>query len=147
MPPVTTGTVVVFALILAALVLFVTEWLPPDMTAIAVLVSLVVLQPFTNVPLEAALAGFASPAVLTILAMYVLSEGVRKTGLVERFGAYLAEVTHGSERRLLGATVGTTGVAAGFINNTPVVAVFIPMIRDLADDAGVSPSKLLLPLS
>jgi di/tricarboxylate transporter len=147
MPPVTTGTVVVFALILAALVLFVTEWLPPDMTAVAVLVSLVVLEPFTNVPLEAALAGFASPAVLTILAMYVLSEGVRKTGLVERFGAYLAEVTHGSERRLLGATVGTTGVAAGFINNTPVVAVFIPMIRDLADDAGVSPSKLLLPLS
>ncbi len=147
MPPVTSGMLVVFALIFLALLMFVTEWLPPDMTALAVLVGLVVLQPFTGVPLEAALSGFASPAVLTILAMYALSEGVRKTGLVERLGAYLAKVTRGSERRLLGATVGTTGIAAGFINNTPVVAVFIPMIRGLADDAGVSPSKLLLPLS
>ncbi len=136
-----------FGLILLALTLFVTERLAPDMTAIGVLVALVVLQPYTGVPLEAALAGFASPAVVTILAMYALSEGVRKTGVVERLGTYLAAVTGGNERRLLGATVGTTGVTAGFINNTPVVAVFIPMIRELADDAGVSPSKLLLPLS
>ena len=144
-PPV--GTLVVFALVAVALVLFVTETVPPDITAVAVLVALAVLQPWTGVRATEAIQGFASTATVTIIAMYILSEGVQQTGVVERLGVALARVTRGDERRLLTATVGTTGVAAGIINNTPVVAVFIPMITGLADRAGLSPSKLLLPLS
>ncbi|MFC7097593.1 SLC13 family permease [Halobaculum marinum] len=141
------GMLVVFALVAVALVLFVTETVPPDITAIAVLVALAVLQPWTGVRATDAIQGFASTATVTIIAMYILSEGVQQTGIVERLGVALARVTRGDERRLLTATVGTTGVAAGIINNTPVVAVFIPMITGLADRAGLSPSKLLLPLS
>jgi len=145
--PPSPGMVLVFALILVALFLFVTERLPTDTTALAVLVSLVVFEPWTGVTAPEALAGFASPATLTIVAMYMLSEGIQRTGLVERLGAILGVVTGGNERRLLGATVGTTGLAAGVVNNTPIVAVFIPMITDLAGRYGLSPSKLLLPLS
>ena len=147
LPPVTSGMLLVFGLILVALVLFVTEAIPSDITAIGILVALAVLEPFTGVPAGDAISGFASPATITIVAMYVLSEGVQKTGIVERLGVYLARVTRGDERRLLAATVGTTGVSAGIVNNTPVVAVFIPMIAGLADRARISPSKLLLPLS
>jgi di/tricarboxylate transporter len=139
--------VLVFALILVALLLFVTELLPSDTTALAVLVSLVVLEPWTGVATADALSGFASPATLTIVAMYMLSEGVQRTGLVGRLGAILGRITHGSERKLLGTIVGTTGLAAGVVNNTPIVAVFIPMITDLAGRYGLSPSKFLLPLS
>jgi di/tricarboxylate transporter len=146
-PPLTTPVLVIFALIAVALVLFVTETLPPDVTAIAVLVSLAVLEPFTEVPAADAIGGFASPATVTIMAMYILSEGVQETGLVEWIGGKLARLTRGSESRLLTATVGVSGTAAGFINNTPVVAVFIPMITRLAEDSRISPSKLLLPLS
>ncbi|WP_423751087.1 SLC13 family permease [Salinirarus marinus] len=147
LPAVTTGMLVVFGLILVALVLFVTELIPNDITAIGVLVSLAVLKPFTGVPAQDAITGFASPATITIVAMYILSEGVQRTGVVERLGVYLARLTRGDETRLLGATVGTTGIAAGVVNNTPVVAVFIPMITGLAERARISPSKLLLPLS
>jgi len=79
--------------------------------------------------------------------MYMLSAGIQQTGLVQRLGVYLADLTNGSETRALAATIGTTGPIAGFINNTPVVAVFIPMISDLAEQSKLSPSKLLLPLS
>ncbi|AZH24067.1 SLC13 family permease [Haloplanus aerogenes] len=141
------GMVLVFALVLVALVLFVTERLPNDTTALAVLVSLVVFEPWTGVTAAEAISGFASPATLTIVAMYMLSEGIQRTGLVERLGTMLGEATGGNERKLLGATVGTTGLAASVVNNTPIVAVFIPMITDLAGRYGLSPSKLLLPLS
>ncbi len=142
-----TGALVVFGLVAVALVLFVTEWLPSDITAIAILVSLAALEPLTGVPTEDALRGFASPAVVTIIAMYILSAGVQETGVVDWLGARLARATRGDGRRLLGATLGSTGFAAGVVNNTPVVAVFIPMISNLAGDEGISPSKFLLPLS
>lgn len=142
-----TGTLVVFGLIAAALVLFVTEAIPNDITAIGIVVALAALEPWTGVSARGAISGFANTATVTIVAMYMLSAGINGTGLVERLGIRLASVTRGSETRALAATVLTTGPIAGFVNNTPVVAVFIPMITDLADQSGVSPSKLLMPLS
>ncbi|MBX0323733.1 SLC13 family permease [Halomicroarcula sp. F13] len=147
MAALSTGALVVFALVAVALTLFVTEWLPPDMTAVAVLVSLAVLEPYTGVPAREAIAGFASPAVVTIVVMYILSAGVEQAGVVDWLGARLAALTGGDERRLLAAIVGTTGVSAGFVNNTPIVAVFIPLVTGLSERYGISPSKLLLPLS
>ncbi|WP_324758882.1 SLC13 family permease [Haloarcula montana] len=147
MPPLSMDTLVVFALVAVALVLFVTEWLPPDITAIGVLVALVALEPYTHVPPREAILGFASPAVVTILAMYILSAGVEQAGVVDWLGAKLADLTGGDEGRLLAAIVGTTSVSAGFVNNTPIVAVFIPLVTGLSDRYGISPSTLLMPLS
>ncbi|MFB6301059.1 MAG: SLC13 family permease [Halobacteriales archaeon] len=147
LPPISTGAAIVFGLIFLALVLFVTEWIPTDITAVGIIVSLVIFEPWTGISGREAISGFASPATITIVAMYMLSAGIQKTGLVQRLGVYMARVTRGSETRVLAATVGSTGPIAGIINNTPVVAVFIPMISDLADASHISPSKLLLPLS
>jgi di/tricarboxylate transporter len=146
-PTMTTGALVVFGLIVVALVLFVTEVLPTDVTALGILVTLALLEPVTNLSTREAISGFASPATVTVLAMFVLSAGVQRTGIVSLVGVHIARYTRESESRLLAATVGVTGVVAGVINNTPVVAVFIPMIKDLCEDAGISPSRLLLPLS
>ncbi len=144
---VSTGAAVVFALIGVALVLFVSEIIPNDVTAIGIMFALAALEPWTQVGPRGAISGFANTATITIVAMYMLSAGIQSTGLVQRLGIHLATFTKGSEKRALAATVGTTGPIAGFINNTPVVAVFIPMISDLAKKSGISPSKLLLPLS
>ena len=144
---VSTGALVVFGLIAVALVLFVTEAIPNDTTAIGIVVALAALEPWTGITTRGAISGFANTATITIVAMYMLSAGINNTGIVERLGLHLARLTRGSESRVLAATVLTTGPVAGFINNTPVVAVFIPMVTDLADQSGVSPSKLLMPLS
>ncbi|WP_324665124.1 SLC13 family permease [Haloarcula sediminis] len=159
----------VFALILAALVLFATELVPVDVTAIAVMVALLSAEPVTATfvdlgllaeplyvlhqpgddvsPLAQGLSGFASTATITVLAMFILSDGVQRTGIVQLLGAKLTTLTGDSETRQLGATVGLVGPISGFINNTAAVAILLPMVTDIAHEGNISPSKLLLPLS
>ncbi|WP_226023595.1 SLC13 family permease [Halomicrobium salinisoli] len=160
---------VVFALVLASLVLFATERVPVDVTAIGVMVTLLLVEPVTEVaadagllgspiyvlhqpgdgvsPVSVGLSGFSSTATITVLAMFVLSAGVQRTGVVQLLGSKIAGLTGDSEFRQLGATVGIVGPISGFINNTAAVAILLPMVTDLARENGVSPSKLLLPLS
>ncbi len=146
-PPITTGMVVVFAIILVALVLFVLEPVPIDIIAIGLIVSLVVFEPWTRITPADGLSGFSSTATITVLAMFVLSEGIRRTGVVKLIGDRIVGVTGDSPRKQLAAIVGLSGGSAGFINNTPVVAIMIPMATDIARRTGTSPSKLLMPLS
>ncbi len=143
----TTEMLVVFAVILVALALFVAEPVPIDITAIGVLVSLVVLEPWTGVTPADGVSGFASSATVTVLAMFVLSEGIRRTGVVNIIGREIAERFGESPFGQLAAVLGLAGGSAGFINNTPVVAVMIPMVTELSDRTGISPSKLLIPVS
>ena len=159
----------VFAVIVAALVLFATEALPVDVTAIGVMVALMLAEPVTMLaadmgllagpvyvlhqpgdgvsPLDRGLSGFASTATITVLAMFILSDGVQRTGIVQILGAKIASLTGDSETRQLGATVGLVAPISGFINNTAAVAILLPMVTDIAHTGKLSPSKLLLPLS
>ena len=146
-PPVTTEMLVVFGLILVTLVLFVLEPIPIDVTAIGVIVGLVVLEPWTGIAPTDGVAGFSSPATITVLAMFILSEGIRQTGIVQRIGDWIVNATRGNPRRQLGAVIGLSGGTAGFINNTPVVAIMIPMVINIANQTDTSPSKLLMPVS
>ena len=73
----TPGIVVVFLVVLAALVLFATEPVPIDSTAIGIMVALMVLEPWTQVSPVEGVSGFASTATITVLAMFVLSYGVQ----------------------------------------------------------------------
>jgi len=143
----TVGIAIVSGLILAAGVLFATEWVPPEITALGIAVALAFLEPWTLVTPAEAISGFASPATVAVLAMFILSEGVRRTGVVGRLGRRLARLTLGSERRQLAVTLGLGGPLAGVVNNTPLVGVLIPLVVDLARRSRTSPSRLLLPLS
>ncbi|MFP4591282.1 MAG: SLC13 family permease [Halobacteriales archaeon] len=142
-----TAMLVVFAIVGVALVLFVLEPIPLDVTALAVLVLLVALEPWTGVDLATGLSGFSSPATVTVLAMFVLSEGVRRTGVIALVGRYISEHFGDNPTAQLGAVLGLAGTSAGAINNTPVVAVMIPMVEEIANRTGVSPSRLLMPVS
>ncbi|MFC4450189.1 SLC13 family permease [Halorussus aquaticus] len=137
----------VFALILLALVLFATEWLPIDVTAILIMVLLMVLEPWTRISPQEGISGFASPATITVLAMLILSTGINRTGIVQLLGRKMAAFAGTDRRKQLAATIGVTGPVSGFINNTPVVAILVPVITDLAHEGETSPSKLLMPLS
>jgi di/tricarboxylate transporter len=143
---------VVFAIIVVALVLFATEPVPIDVTAIGIMVSLMILGTdgplnLTQISANEGLSGFSSSATLTVLAMFILSAGVQRTGIVQMLGARVARFTKESVSRQLGATMGLVGPISGFINNTAAVAILLPMVTDLAHEGKTSPSKLLIPLS
>ena len=146
-PPITTDMLVVFGIIAVAFVLFVTEYVRVDVTALLVLVLLVILQPWTQVSAADGLSGFSNEATITVLAMLILSEGVRRTGVVQLVGTRVAAAVGNSELKQLLATIGLAGPTSGLVNNTPVVALLVPVISDVARKGGTSPSKLLIPLS
>ncbi len=146
-PPLTTEILLLFAIIAIALVLFVTEPVPIDIVAIGVLVTLVVLEPWTGIDATTGVGGFASSATITVLAMFILSEGIRRSGLINIIGTKIAERYGSNPFRQLLAVLTLSGGTAGLINNTPVVAVMIPMVNTLSRKTGISPSKLLIPVS
>jgi len=145
--PVSLDVLVVLAVVAVALVLFVLQPVSIDTTAIALMVALILLGPWTGVSPEEGVSGFSNPATLTVLAMFILSEGVRQTGVIQILTRKMEAFAGDSESRQLLATVGLSGPSAGFVNNTPIVAVLIPAVTNLARRTGTSPSKLLIPLS
>ena len=145
--PVTADMLVVVGIVTLALVLFTTEWVPVDVTAIISMVLLMVLEPWTQISPAEGISGFSNPATVTVLAMLILSSGVSRTGVVQRVGSAMADFAGDDPLRQLAATVGVAGPSSGFINNTPVVAILVPVISDLAHQGRSSPSRLLMPLS
>jgi di/tricarboxylate transporter len=147
LPPVTADMAVVFAITILAFALFASEIVPVDVTALIVMVALMVLSPWTQVSIEEGVSGFSNSATITVLAMFILSAGVSRTGAVQKLGAWMAAFARGDERRQLLSVIGVAGVPSGFLNNTPIVAMLIPAVSDLARAGDTSPSKLLIPLS
>lgn len=138
---------VISGLVGLIILLFFWEPIRLDIIALSIPVVLVILQPWTKISVQESLAGFANPATVTILAMFILSEGIQKSGLIQILGEKIAEVTKGNETRQLGVITGLSGSISTIINTTPVVAIFIPMVTQLARKTKTSPSKLLIPLS
>ncbi len=134
----------VVGVIVTAVALFVTDALRADLVA---LLALAVLLVTGVVPVAEGFAGFASPATITVAAMFVLSAGLERTGAVRVFGTMLARLGRRSPRRALAVlSTGASGVSA-FINNTAAVAVLLPAVLELARETRTRPSKLLIPLS
>lgn len=128
--------------LVAAVMLFVSEKLPMDVVAMLVLASLMLLGLVT--PVEA-LSGFSNEATITVAGMFVLSAGLAHTGALEGLGRLLARVR--SRWLFVLLLVSTAGAASAFINNTAVVAVFLPMVLAACISNGLSSSQVLIPLS
>lgn len=131
--------------ILVALALFITEVVTVDLAAIIIMALLLVLG---LVSPEEGISGFANPATITVLAMFILSAGVERTGLVNLLAQRVARVAggRGLVPQLLAILIIVAPVSA-FINNTAAVAILLPLVVGLARETGRAPSKLLIPLS
>lgn len=130
--------------VVAALVCFIAEWLPVDITAFCVAVILIVLGLVTP---DEGIAGFSNSATITVMAMFILSAGIAKTGVIQIFRDLLLKWGGKSITRQILVMGLLVGPISGFINNTAVVAIFLPIVEDWCKKRGVSPSKLLMPLS
>ena len=135
---------VVTIILVLTLILLITEKVPVDLTAIGVMVALATTGILT--PAEA-VAGFASPAVLTVAAMFLISQGMIRTGAVGFIGQRVIDLSRGSTGLAMLMVLLIVAISSAFINNTPVVVLFIPIVLSLSCELGFSPSKFLIPIS
>ena len=137
-------TLIVSAILLVALVLFVTELVPIDLTALLVVGLLILTGVLT--PAEG-FSGFSHPAPVTVAAMLVLSAGLIRTGAVAKLGQKVSALGGSSEVSQLAVIFPVVALLSAFISNTAAVAMFIPLVLNIAREKNLSPSKMLLPLS
>ena len=142
---------IVLGLVLFALIQFVRERWPLDLTGLAVFAILLLLSQLpgeTTFPETAQLLRvFANAAPLTVAAMFVLTYALERTGAISRALVALEGVGNIGPRGILLIMMVGAGVASAFINNTPVVVVGLPVAIHLAKRAGVPASIFLIPLS
>jgi di/tricarboxylate transporter len=134
----------VTAILVIAMLLLITERLPVDLTAIGIMVALILTGILT--PKEA-IAGFASPAVITVGSMFFISKGMIRTGAVGFISQKVLQYSRGRPQLAIVLILTIVGLASAFINNTPVVVLFIPIILSLSCELDFSPSKFLIPIS
>lgn len=136
--------ILTLCVIVLAIVLFATEYISVDWVALLIMVSLVLLG---IISVEEGVRGFSNKATITVAFMFVLSGALLKSGVLQLLASRLAILFR--RNYTLGLTLMMLFVAlvSAFINNTPVVAVFIPVLIQVAKETGISPSRLLIPLS
>lgn len=150
------GMWAIFAVIIAALVLYALERIPLVLTSLGVICTLAVLFHFVPVIDETGanrlgakqlLAGFANPALLAVVGLLVMGQGLAATGVLERGAGLVLRLARGHAVLALALVLITVLAVSGFLNNTPVVVIFIPIMQTLSERLDHSPSRMMMPLS
>jgi len=139
-----TEIAIVFGLLLVSLVLFVSEAIRMDLVALLVLAF---LAGSGLVSSDVAFSGFSNGAVVTIWSMFILSEGLTRTGFADVIGRQVMRLAGTREGPIVAVIMVTAAVLAAFMNNIGVAALMLPVAVDIASRTRLAPSRLLMPLS
>lgn len=135
---------IVLTLLGLAIVMFAIN--KPRMDAVGLL--MLTVLPLTGViTMGEALSGFSDPNIVLLGALFVMGEGLVRTGVAQRLGDWLIRKAGRSENRLLALLMGVVGSLGAFMSSTGVVAIFIPVAQRIAKSTGTPPSQLMMPLS
>ncbi|MFC5694040.1 SLC13 family permease [Pseudomonas sp. GCM10022186] len=134
----------VLALLLAAVTLFVLN--KPRMDVVALLV-LVALPLIGVLDIQQTLAGFSDPSVVLIAALFVIGDGLVRTGIAYRLGDWLVARAGSSETRLLVLLMLAAAGLGSVMSSTGVVAIFIPVALGVAARLKIAPARLMMPLA
>jgi di/tricarboxylate transporter len=135
---------IVFALVGLVFVAFLREWLAPDMVAMTAMGLLLVTGILGT---DETLAVFSNSAPVVIGCMFVLSAALERTGAIDALARIFLRLAGKSELRALAALSLLTVPLSAFVNNTPVVVVFMPVVLALARNTDLKASRMLIPLS
>jgi di/tricarboxylate transporter len=124
--------------------LFVSDRLRLDVVA---LMSLLALTITGVLPVTAALAGFSSPAVLTIAGLFLVGAALTDTGVADWLGRHLEEVAGRSEARVTAVVMLATALLSAFMSSTGTVAILLPVVGTLARRRHIPPARLFMPLA
>jgi di/tricarboxylate transporter len=136
--------IVLLIIVGIALILILSNRLRPDLVALMVLLALGLSRLLTP---EQALAGFARPAVITIVGLFVITAALERTGVVQWLADRLAHLSGTSERRMITVFMGTGALLSLVMNNIAAGAVLLPAAVSVARQAKVRESRLLMPLA
>jgi di/tricarboxylate transporter len=136
--------ILVLVVALCAVVLFATEKLSVDLIALLIMGTFLI---FGVVSPDEGIAGFSNKATVTVAAMFVISAGLFKTGAVSYLGKFTSDLFKRNYWLGMISVMIAVGFFSAFINNTPIVAVFIPVLLGVAKEIKASASKLLMPMS
>ncbi|MCH8527457.1 MAG: anion permease [Kiritimatiellae bacterium] len=118
----------------------------PRMDVVGLL--MIAILPFTGtITIQEALAGFSDPNVVLIALLFVLGDGLVRTGVARRMGDWIYKTSSGSETKLLILLMLAVGLSGSFMSSTAVVAIFIPVVLRICQSNGMAPAKLMMPLS
>ncbi|HEL3472673.1 SLC13 family permease [Klebsiella pneumoniae] len=134
----------VLSLLAIAVVLFATGKVRMDAIALMVIVAFVLSGTLT---LNEAFSGFSDPNVILIAALFIIGDGLVRTGVATKMGAWLVSVAGNSETKMLIYLMLTVAGLGAFMSSTGVVAIFIPVVLSVSAQMNTSPSRLMMPLS
>ncbi|QVM94801.1 SLC13 family permease [Pseudomonas sp. SORT22] len=134
----------VLGLLFSAVALFIANRPRMDVVALLVIVALPLLG---IISVQEALAGFSDPNVVLIAALFVIGEGLVRTGIAYRIGEWMADRAGNSEARLIVLLMVCVAGLGSVMSSTGVVAIFIPVVLSIAARMQVSPSRLMMPLA
>ncbi|MCG8683375.1 MAG: SLC13/DASS family transporter [Desulfobacterales bacterium] len=135
---------IVSLILISALALLVSGKFSVDKIAVGIIVILALTGIIS--PKEA-VAGFANPAVITVGAMFLLSRGLIRTGAIGFVTEVVLSLSKSNKHYAFALILVFVGIASAFINNTPVVVLFIPIVMGLSCQCNFSPSTMLIPMS
>ncbi|HCI5979446.1 SLC13 family permease [Klebsiella variicola] len=134
----------VLSLLAIAVVLFATGKVRMDAIALMVIVAFVLSGTLT---LNEAFSGFSDPNVILIAALFIIGDGLVRTGVATKMGVWLVSVAGNSETKMLVYLMLTVAGLGAFMSSTGVVAIFIPVVLSVSARMNTSPSRLMMPLS
>jgi di/tricarboxylate transporter len=134
----------VLLMLVACIVMFVIE--KPRMDAVALLV--IVVMPLTGIiTMNEAIAGFSDSVIVLLAALFVLGEGLVRTGVARNIGDWLYRTAGASETKLVVLLMSIVAGLGAFMSSTAVVAIFIPVVLRICQNSGLAPASLMMPLS
>jgi Di- and tricarboxylate transporters len=144
-----------FLVIAAAIIAFASERWPIEGVSIATLTALLLLFgvfPYksvdgTTVGVDAMLSGFANPALATVIALLIVGQGLFATDAMEHPARMIGRLGGASAWRPILLVLIVTGTVSAFLNNTPVVVIFVPILAVIAAQRAIKPGRVFMPLS
>ncbi len=150
MQPVTAEMMVVMGVMLLTIVLFVSDKLRVDVTAIVILTLLGLIASYPGfesiLSPELLFSGFASNAVISIIAVMIIGRGLDKTGVMTIIAAVIFRYSGRREANIMSATSGSVAILSSFMQNIGAAALFMPVVSRLSTQTGLPISRLLMPM-
>ncbi len=137
------------ALVVLVFIAFVKEWVSAELVAVSALIACVLAGILNVTPGDNlnALTVFSHPAPITVACMFILSSGLEKTGVIEALGTWFEKLAGSSPLRMMVVMMILVAALSGFVNNTPVVVVFMPIVLAICRRKEYTASRFLIPLS